>query len=434
MQYIYLTITSRKVGMNNLPVMKTPYQGLNAILGDGRGIRRGEFVVIAGRRHEYLHGLLIDLQIGQLVYNPPAMIDQTKNPMVISINLTTTHEAFKLALKSHIEKFSGLKSYMIRDTKYRYKTINFKNTPVYTVEALIEYVSKMESDGNEIHLLTIDDVSLLSNLDSNGNVLSTKEMISKLRHHFAPRGTTVITTLEFDEVVNELPKDSHLSNLENITIKGLYGGEHRISQEVDCELAVSLDGNLLNLFCGKHRGVMSKYNSVSYLLDDLSTADFLGADMSKDLKHIPFNYQGNSNAVIKSSEEQSEAMSRMTKDDNARKIYNGVRNVLTHEVTNKHLYKTEFVIINYLGRVGCTSFTMGVDSKLVVISIDKLSEVNIRIGKDVEFVLKDCNSLSEVLSKNTSYTIDELIDYATSMVIALAALCDLAHYKMNIFR
>ena len=68
-------------------IIKTPFQGLNAMMGENDGIRRGEYVNVYGLAHNYKSGMLIDLFCGTVLFNDPYVLKEGMKPAIVVISL-----------------------------------------------------------------------------------------------------------------------------------------------------------------------------------------------------------------------------------------------------------------------------------------------------------------------------------------------------------
>lgn len=111
-------------------------------------------------------------------------------------------------------------------------------------------------------------------------------------------------------------------------------------------------------------------------------------------------------------------------------LYIGVAATLGEEVTKKYLYMSAYTIASYLGSNDCRVFSMGVDSKMVVIATDKPGEVTITIANQM-LTLKEYDSIHSLLAAIEVHELHTLVDYGVSAVIALSALSGIVHLKQN---
>ena len=261
----------------NLPVSVTPYKQLNSLLGEIGGFRRGEMVVIVSPKNQYNKELVEDLYLGHALVNKPVMIDKTKTPVLLSIVFCDNIDEYQVKRASRYRTLSGDKEdegfAQARKFGYKHVTISFPNPSSVTLDVLINITRKLEEDNNEVHLVTIDDLSLISRLDAAGQELPLDEIFMRLRSMFNMRGCTVITSLVADEGNTQVLVDSDVADIPKaISRFGFYGGNCRIVQTVDIELVLVLDDDILKMYCGKHRGVMRLEDTKTMTKDNTSGA------------------------------------------------------------------------------------------------------------------------------------------------------------------
>lgn len=68
-------------------IIKSPFQGLNAMMGENDGFRRGEYVNVYGLAHNYKSGMLIDLFCGTVLFNDPYVLKEGMKPAIVVVSL-----------------------------------------------------------------------------------------------------------------------------------------------------------------------------------------------------------------------------------------------------------------------------------------------------------------------------------------------------------
>lgn len=262
-----------------LPEIVSPYTQLNAILGDMGGFRRGSLVVIVAPKHQYGLGLLNDLYLGHGLVNKPVMIDENNTPVVLNISFCDDVDVYETQMSARYRTLVGdTNDYSfdrVQKFGYNYMSMIFPHPAELTMTKIIDLVHDIESFDNELHLVTIDDVSLISRVDAMGRELPLCELLSRLRYFFDTRGCTLITNLTADDVkVKQLIEANVTEIPKAISRFGFYGDEGRISQCVDTELVIGFDDGVLEMYCGKHRGALRFEDRTTMSLDD-TTNSFL---------------------------------------------------------------------------------------------------------------------------------------------------------------
>ena len=262
--------------INDLPpILKTPYSKLNNALGDFKGFRRGEFVVIGSFKYNYRIGFIEDLFLGCALCNSPHMLDDTKKPLIINIGFGNQEvQHFRLGRRYHEMTGQALTN-ASKFNILNYECINICVTE-YNVDKLISYVQDREQEGYEIHLITIDDIEKFENKDGNDGIENhTSKNIQRLRDFFYPRNTTVITSYEILPELSIIRTTHPTGYLESIANVISRSQDPRISLYVDTELLISMDNE------GTYNHKISTY-----------LAKRRGSTTYKQQSSIPFNYDG----------------------------------------------------------------------------------------------------------------------------------------------
>lgn len=274
---------------NILPTTKTPYQGLNRILGDLGGFRRGEMVLISSLENNYSDNLLHDLYLGCGLYNTPQLLDNTKTPLVLNLTLCDESIDDIGILNQRVETALGEvefdKQEILSQRGFTYKTIQCHNQKDITLGRLIELISTYLTD-YEIHMLTIGDLTKINNLDEENNPQTLREMYSRLRGFFNPLGTIVVTTGTLSKDTELLRRINPDGYLYHATLRDMRGGVHLDqTMEVDTHLLTSVQDDTVTMHCAKHRGTTASYGHLrtqyrfagnNGLLFDADKGDSLG--------------------------------------------------------------------------------------------------------------------------------------------------------------
>lgn len=255
-----------------LPVTITPYKQLNSLLGDTGGFRRGEMVVIVSPKNQYNKGLVNDLYLGHGLVNKPVMIDKTKKAVVLNISFCDNVNDYENQMSSRYRTLVGddndISYDRVQKFGYKYMSVLFPHPGELTMAKIIEFTSEIEEFDNELHLITIDDLSLIDRDDGLGQQLSLSELFLRLRHYFDHKGCTLITSLNSDEVQLKRVQEAGIANIpQAISRLRLYGGDNRIAFDVDTELTMTRNKLELDVYCGKHRGATRAIDTVTITAD-----------------------------------------------------------------------------------------------------------------------------------------------------------------------
>lgn len=255
----------------SLPVLKTPYTKLNLALGSLGGFRRGELVTVVSDKYNYREGLVNDIYMGLALVNKPAMIDDSKIPVVIDISFGEPTKSYQEKMLLRYQELTGdttsLDYHLLHHRGYRYFSYLVPDASLYKLSDLISYICDVEASGHEIHLLTIGDLSTISRLDRIGNTLSLSEILRRIRYFFDERGCTVVTSLPLDERIKSYTFDDTEHKLKEVSRHNAFGDDRQITQTVDTTLLLSLENEELHIHCGKHRGSIMKDDTTIISMD-----------------------------------------------------------------------------------------------------------------------------------------------------------------------
>lgn len=293
--YITYSLKSQ-ANIKGLPVIKTPYQGLNAILGEADGLIRGTMLLIGALEGNYAEDLMHDLQVSHSLYNTPVLLDDTKRALVMSVvfadDVTMCFERLETIIKHNTEHDSvdallhnGFKHYVI--------TVMDKNS--YTLELLFQQIQELETQHYEIHQICIEDLSRISNLDAKGNPQSISEMLRRVRDFFKPRGALVITTCELGDDAQALRDNVPNGYLDKAVAINSYKHGSRLDQEADTVILTSLDYGELTMCCIKNRGSRTKksYTTYEYIPEKGVLFDMGGESKALSLTKLPTSWYTN---------------------------------------------------------------------------------------------------------------------------------------------
>lgn len=266
-----------KERMSGDGVMITGYQGINRMLGEVGGFRRGEFVLIGALRYSYKSSLSRDFFVSIPMFNIPYMLDPTKKPLNLRISLEDDGDrdvtgVYRRVLQvkdkmdkkpseidateaaTYIEEHLGANGYK--------NIIIAADSSQFSFEKIIDYIEYFESKGYEIHHLNIDYLAMITkNVNGSTDTLTNiiQSLFTRLRN-VCRRKRILCTTphqLGFDAKNMQLQGVSNF--VQKVVGKSLYDACRRIDQEVDTEITIHIeksDGeSYLTIARGKHRGV-----------------------------------------------------------------------------------------------------------------------------------------------------------------------------------
>lgn len=263
-------------------VMIPGYQGLQRMLGEHRGFRRGDMTVLGALQHNFKSGMLRSVFVTTALFNKPFMKDPNKKPMLMYVSLEDKiSDALMWMFKYIKENREGVAinpadftaEYIVEYTSAALREqgyeINMKycNPSSFTYRDLEERVEKFEAMGYEIHMLAVDYLALMSKegLPTGGATgQDIRELFRRTRNLAASKSIHVFTPHQLSTEAKMLTRENpnQATFVSDIANKGYYDGCKTLDQEVDLELYIHIvesDGKYyLTMARGKHRGLMNQ--------------------------------------------------------------------------------------------------------------------------------------------------------------------------------
>lgn len=266
-------------------IMLVGYQGLQRLLGEHKGLRRGDLSVWSALQHNFKTGIMMSVFATIALFNKPYMFDETKKPMLMFISLENKIAdnmmwLFKF-LKENLEgKICNIRDYtpaeiaeyvtrIMREMGY-YINLRYFNGSNFSFADLEERIRKFEADGFEIHLLCVDYLALMSKagLETGGAAHAAGQdirmLFRKTRALAADHNIHIMTPHQLSTEAKMLIREDMKVNtfVSDIAGKGYYDSCRTLDQEVDLEVHVHIvksDGRkFLTVARGKHRGLIEQ--------------------------------------------------------------------------------------------------------------------------------------------------------------------------------
>jgi hypothetical protein len=250
------------------------YQAVNRMLGSHAGIRRGDFMVVGALQHNYKTGFTLNLTKQVALYNKPYMLDPDKKPLILHIssenqltdNILLTYSSLKENRTGEVADCTAVTpeeaaKYIYEETSingYAFKMLRV-NPSEFTYQKLFNLIMFYESEGYEIHLLTVDYLNMFSKVGcTQGPTGSdTRDLFRRVRNFTNPRKIAFITPHQISTEAKYLLRNGTDDFVKEIVNKGYYDSCKTIDQEVDIEILihiVKVNGrSYLTLQRGKHR-------------------------------------------------------------------------------------------------------------------------------------------------------------------------------------
>lgn len=267
-----------KERMSGDGVLVTGYQGINKMLGEVGGLRRGESVLIGALRYSYKSSLSRDIFISVPLFNKPYMLDPTKTPLNLRISLeddgdrdvTGIYRRVLQVLDKRDEdpgNINPAEAAAYIDEKLGvngYKNIVIAaDSSQFSYEKIVDYIEYFESKGYEIHHLNIDYLAMITknvgggNADSLTNVIQS--LFTRLRNVCRRKRILFTTPHQLGYDAKQLQLQGVANFVQQVVGKSLYDACRRIDQEVDTEITIHIEKlngeSYLTIARGKHRGV-----------------------------------------------------------------------------------------------------------------------------------------------------------------------------------
>lgn len=261
-----------KANSNGEGVLKTGLQGINIMLQGG--FRRGEAWVIGALQHNFKTGFSLTLFKQIAMYNKPVMIDIKKKPLLVRISFEDEIDKnIQWLYSSLYENETGEKcitgqmsskdmSVYIKEklqiNGYHVKMLRVDPTQ-WTYMHVCNYITELESQGYEIHLLALDYLAMLPTTGCSIGPMGSdlRDMFRRVRNFCAPRKITLITPHQLSTEAKQLIRDGRSNFVQEIANKGYYDKCKTIDQEVDGEIYIHIEKankkSWLTIQRGKHR-------------------------------------------------------------------------------------------------------------------------------------------------------------------------------------
>lgn len=250
------------------------YRGVNRMLGSHAGIRRGDFMLVGALQHNYKTGFTLNLTKQVALYNKPHMLDPDKKPLILHIssenqitdNILLTYSSLKENKTKEIvdvEKVDAAEAsrFIHEETSingYHFKMLRV-NPSEFTYSKLFSLILYYESEGYEIHLLTVDYLNMFNKAGCTQGPMGsdTRDLFRRVRNFTNPRKIAFITPHQISSGGKGLIREGVDDFVKTIVNKGYYDSCSTIDQEVDIEILihiVKLNGrSYLTIQRGKHR-------------------------------------------------------------------------------------------------------------------------------------------------------------------------------------
>lgn len=255
-------------------ILRTGYQGINRMMGDYGGFRRGDMIVVGAFQHNYKTGFTLNLTKQIALYNKPYMINPEKKPLILHIS-SENHATDNIMLlyKSLMENMTGevcdtsnldettaalwIKEQM-ESTGYHFKMMRV-NPSTYTYSSLFATINQLESEGFEIHFLCIDYLNMFNKAGCINTFTGsdTRDLFRRVRNFCSERKITCLTPHQISTEAKQLLRQGVDNIVKELANKSYWDSCKTLDQEVDIELLIHIEKvngkSFLSVQRGKHR-------------------------------------------------------------------------------------------------------------------------------------------------------------------------------------
>lgn len=184
-------------------IMRTGYQAINRMFGWHGGMRRGDFIVVGAMEHNYKTGFTLNLTKHVALYNKPYMMDPKKKPMLLHVssenaltdNLMLMYQSLREnetgePCDAHGVDHTEATRYIMDRCSINGYTLHMLrvNPSEFTYQSLFSLIMEYESDGFEIHLLTIDYLNMFNKAGCTQGAqgMDTRDLFRRVRNFCSP--------------------------------------------------------------------------------------------------------------------------------------------------------------------------------------------------------------------------------------------------------
>lgn len=267
-------------------VIKTPFQGLNRMLGENGGFRRGEYANMYGLAHNYKSGGLMDIVAGTILFNKPHLLDSDMKPAILMVSceddmhimlrklfiVFKQHET-KLPVAISTFNIDQITDYVMDVVKKNgWNLFMYRVVPSqFNVAKYIGLMKDLKMKGYEIALAVNDYVAKMSleginQKGANGDAMV--ELHSRIFEYTKPNEITHITGHQLSPDAKRLRRLFPEDFIHRLTGGGYTEGSTKLDQIPDIEIFMNKretpHGVFLELAWGKHRGDNSTTEADTY--------------------------------------------------------------------------------------------------------------------------------------------------------------------------
>lgn len=296
-------------------ILRTGWQGMNRMLGEAGGFKRGEDAIFSALPYSYKSGAVLNLFAQLPYFNKPFLFDKSKKPCFLFITLENDLDNnIRILYKTIYENIHKVKLDLSTiSVKEAAKEVNeffaingwtcfmckFTGQDL-TANRVISWLRNLSRQGYEIAALFIDYLALMSKegiyFTFTGQDLTL--LYQKIANYTRDNFITLITPHQLSTQAVEIKREQGENFAERVSGKGFYDGSKRLAQEPSLEVTIDKierrDADYLIMVRGKHRtefNTPSKHRKWAMKFQEVGTLpwDVDGEDLTVDLNDDSFD-------------------------------------------------------------------------------------------------------------------------------------------------
>lgn len=264
-------------------VLRWGWQGINRMMGELGGARRGDFIVVGALTNNFKTGFTLSTFRQFAMHNTPYMLDPEKKPLLLHISTEDPQETNMIILYMQLyeveyqvkldvneikrkaaanpDMYREIADYVIgklTQTGYNVEFIRL-NGPTTTYDKILEIIGYYESLGYEIHAIVFDYLNMCSKLGCHASTTGgdVRELFRLIRSYTNPKAITFITPHQISSDAFQLLRANTDDFVKQIAKKGYWDSCRVLQQEVDLEILLHIETlygkSYLTIHRGKHR-------------------------------------------------------------------------------------------------------------------------------------------------------------------------------------
>lgn len=311
-------MSSAKNELSREGVIRTPFQGVNRMLGKHGGFRRGESVLVGALKHQNKSGFMYDIFVGTALFNFPYLKDPTKKPLNLRISFENKTEADVKGIYQRIyafdtgkvidpqninvEEASGYVAERLSVNGWYNKTYHFTPSD-YSYFDLFALFDQLEAEGYEIVICTIDYLNMMSKKGCNKGATGAdvQDLYRRVKNECLRRSITFVTPHQLSSDAMRLLRTGQSNFVREVSDKSYWHECVSLGQEPDLEIIVHIEKvngeSYFTMHRGKHRDVYTAIENhyVVYKFSDYGLPyDINGLDQSRRSVGGDLNVDGGS--------------------------------------------------------------------------------------------------------------------------------------------